>query len=139
MGMPEWRVAHLSDIPYVLNLDVDAGGDNSPQQRELSAQLSGSIAAFAWTADPNVVATKGSMSKGLNEWPAAYEQASETGREEPDEVNVFVVGGGLGSGAVKETMGGSGIAEMAREKAARWEKVVERCKFINSITEEIGV
>lgn len=53
MNVPQWRVCHLSDIPYMLNEDVAAGGDNSRAQRELSAILSGSAAAFAHTGNPS--------------------------------------------------------------------------------------
>ena len=163
MGVPEWRVAHLSDIPYVLNLDVSAGGDNSPPQRELSAQLSGSVSTFAWTGNPNVNVKSGNLDattmverrdaggtsgvgqgreQGFTDWPPAYDSSPTPQRKEegPDELDVFVIGGEWGSGKVRETMKASGEAEASdREKAARWEMIVERCRFINSITEEIGV
>lgn len=52
MSVPQWRVCHLSNIPYMLNEDVAAAGDNSAVQRDLSALLSGSTAAFAHTGNP---------------------------------------------------------------------------------------
>ena len=133
MGVPEWRVAHLSDIPYVMNENVAAGGDNSPAQQDLSAQLSGSIAAFAWTGDPTAAtAVKGA--KSLKDWPVAFDKA----KQGPVELEVFVVGGEEGSGAATATIGG-GSDRSQRDKAVAWEKVIDRCAFINSITEEIGV
>lgn len=76
MGVPEWRVAHLSDIPYVMNENVAAGGDNSLAQQEFSAQLSGSVAAFAWTGDPTVAtAVKGA--NFLMDWPVAFGKAEQ--------------------------------------------------------------
>ena len=133
MGVPEWRVAHLSDIPYVMNEDVAAGGDNSPAQRELSAQLSGSVASFAWTGDPTAGAgAKGA--KGLKDWPIAFGK----GEQGLEELKVFIVGGEAGSGAATMTASG-GCGGTERDKAVAWEKVIERCEFINSITEEIGV
>lgn len=59
MCVPEWRVAHLSDMPYVMNEDVVAGGYNGTPRRELSALLSGSFAGFAYTGDPTAAAAKG--------------------------------------------------------------------------------
>ena len=100
MGVPEWRVAHLSDIPYLMNEDVAAGGDNSPAQQELSAQLSGSVASFAWTGDST--AMKGA--KGLKDWPIAFGK----GEQGLEELKVFVVGGEYGSGAATVTASGEG-------------------------------
>lgn len=133
MGVPEWRVAHLSDIPYLMNEDVAAGGDNSPAQRELSAQLSGSVAAFAWTGDPTA-ATAAKGAKALKDWPVAFGK----GEKAPGKLKVYVIGGEEGSGAATVIAGG-GTEGTRRDKAVAWEKLVERCAFINSITEEIGV
>ena len=135
MGIPWWRVSHLSDIPYLLNNDVQAGGDNSPAQRRLSALLSGSAAAFAHTANPTE-----SEGEVLKEWPEAYEgQSKEAMKKEfPEDANVYVVGGTFGSGSAavsKEVKEGSS----PREKAVEWEKVLQRCEFINSILDEVSV
>ena len=130
-GVPEWRVAHLSDIPYVMNEDVAAGGDNSPKQKELSALLSGSVAAFAWTGDPT--ATKGA--KALKDWPVAFDKREQG----PEKVEVYVVGGQEGSGAATATIGDDGSEGSQRDRDIAWEKLIERCAFINSITEELGV
>lgn len=136
MGLPQWRVSHLSDIPYILNEDVAAGGDNSADQRELSALLSGSAAAFAHTGDPTV-----SKGRTFNDWPIASSDQSRQalGSEYPEELSLYVIGGPHGSGpaAVTSRKGGGAVSE--REKALAWEKVIERCHFINSIQEEIGV
>lgn len=133
MGVHEWRVAHLSDIPYLMNEDVAAGGDNSPARRELSAQLSGSVAAFAWTGDPTA-ATAAKGAKALNDWPVAFGK----GEKGPEKLKVYIIGGEEGSGAATATAAG-GIEGSRRDKAVAWEKLVERCSFINSITEEIVV
>lgn len=133
MGVPEWRVAHLSDIPYLMNEDVTAGGDNGPAQQELSAQLSGSVAAFAWTGDPTA-ATAANGAKALKNWPVAFSK----GEKGPGKLKVYVIGGKEGSGTVTVRTG-DGTEGSRRDKAVAWEKLVERCAFINSITEEIGV
>ena len=136
MGVPQWRVSHLSDIPYVLNEDVAAGGDNSAAQQDLSALLSGSAAAFTYTGDPTV--SKGRI---LNNWPVAYpDQSSQAlSKAYPEKLNVYVVGGPQGSGSATVASDESTSTASERAKALAWEKVVERCSFINSIQEEIGV
>lgn len=136
MGIPHWRVSHLSDIPYVLNGDIACGGDNSAAQQDLSALLSGSVAAFAHTGDPTV-----SKGKVLSNWPVAYQGQSEEAllKEHPEEMSVYVVGGPYGNGIGKMTREESNGGGSERERSLGWEMVVERCRFINSILEEIGV
>lgn len=135
MNVPQWRVSHLSDIPYLMNEDVVAGGDNSAVQRDLSAQFSGSVAAFAHSGDPTI-----SRGGTFQDWPIAYsDQSAQTlSNEHPKKLNLYVMGGQHGSGTASVSGVRSG-PQSAREKALAWEKVVERCSFINSIQEEIGV
>ncbi len=136
MGVPQWRVSHLSDIPYILNEDVAAGGDNSAAQRDLSALLSGSAAAFAYTGDPTA-----SRGLSLKNWPIAYSQQSRQAlsKEYPEELSVYVIGGPHGSGPATIASRKGSEAASEREKALAWEKVIERCSFINSIREQIDV
>lgn len=133
MGVPQWRVSHLSDIPYLMNEDVAAGGDNSAPQRELSALLSGSISAFANRGDPTI-----SRGPTFKDWPIAYsDQSAQALRSDfPNQLNVYVVGGPLGSGPASMASG-TGSGASARDKAVTGEKVIQRCGFINSILEEI--
>ncbi len=135
MNVPQWRVSHLSDIPYLMNEDVVAGGDNRAFQRDLSAQLSGSVAAFAHSGDPTI-----SRGGTFKDWPIAYsDQSAQTlSNEHPPRLNLYVMGGQHGSGTASVSGVDSG-AMSAREKALAWEKVIKRCNFINSIQEEIGV
>lgn len=75
--------------------------------------------------------------KGANflmDWPVAFGKAEQG----PVELDVFVVGREEGSGAATASIGG-GSDQSQRDKAVSWEKVIERCAFINSITEEIRV
>ena len=136
MGVPQWRVSHLSEIPYILNEDVAAGGDNSAPQQALSALLSGSAAAFAYTGDPTV-----SRGKSFNNWPPAYQDQSGQAltSEYPQKLTLYVVGGphGSGSATIVSNQGTSSIS--ALEKALDWEKLIQRCSFINSIQAEVGV
>ena len=135
MGVPWWRVSHLSDIPYMLNNDDQTAGDNSAAQKRLSALLSGSTAAFAHTSDPT-------MSDGevLQDWPVAYDDRSKSALEKdvPEAMNVYVVGGDYGSGPASISTGeNEGLSPL--DAAVAWEKLLKRCGFINSILEEVGV
>ena len=136
IGVPQWRVSHLSDIPYMLNEDVAAGGDNSPAQQELSSLLSGSAAAFAYTGDPTI-----SRGRNFKDWPLAYQDRSRQAlsKEHPEELSIIVAGGPQGSGPATVTTSQVAGTASDREKALAWEKVMERCGFINSIQEGIGV
>ena len=135
MGIPQWRVAHLSDIPYLMNEDVAAGGDNSPAQKELSQFLSGSAAAFAYSGDPNI-----SQGRTFKDWPLAYpdRNKSAVAKDYPEAVSLYIIGGPTGNGQAT-TPRNSSPTVSNREKALAWEKIIERCQFINSIQEEIGV
>ncbi|POS71369.1 hypothetical protein DHEL01_v210237 [Diaporthe helianthi] len=54
MGVPMWKVAHLSDIPYVLNSQGPGGGaDNSASQLSLSAAISKRIVKFVTSEEPD--------------------------------------------------------------------------------------
>lgn len=136
MGVPQWRVSHLSDIPYFMNEDVDAGGDNSAAQKDLSAYLSASAAAFAYSGDPTT-----SRGRTFKDWPVAYQdQSSEAlSKNYPERLSLYVVGGSQGSGPASTSSATSDGATTEREKALAWEKLIERCSFINSIQDEIGV
>lgn len=137
IGVPFWRAAHLSDIPYVLNNDAVAGGaDNSAPQRALSRRMSGSIAAFAHTGEP----TASEGGDVLGDWPPAYEGSGqeELGREYPGQMNVRVIGGPYGDGNAAMQRGGVGEVS-GRQRAVEWERLFERCELLSSLSEEIGV
>lgn len=132
MGVPFWRVAHLSDIPYVLNVQKMGGGaDNSPGQLMLAKEMSRSIARF--------------VSSGLSdevEWPAAFVGASEEewAGEFPKRLSLQIFGGPHGGERVTVRKEDE-TATTVVEEAVRWEKLFKRCEFINSakVREETGV
>lgn len=103
--------------------DVTAGGDNSVPQRELSALLSGSIAAFAYSGDPTI-----SSGPTFKDWPIAFpdQSAHALSKEHPGNVSVYVVGGSQGSGPAIMSSDPSRGAVSGREKALAWEKMVKR-------------
>ena len=120
----------------MLNENVAAGGDNSAAQRELSAFLSGSAAAFAHTGNPSE-----SDGRVFKDWPLAYPDRREQvlGKDHPERSSVYVIGGPGGSGPATIAPEGAGKAAGERDRALAREKLIERCNFINSIQEEIGV
>ncbi|KAJ4391999.1 hypothetical protein N0V93_005619 [Gnomoniopsis smithogilvyi] len=68
MGVPMWRVAHLSDIPYVLNTQQLAGMgiDNSAAQRAQAEYVCRNIARFVTSGMPEDAA-----------WSDAFTNATE--------------------------------------------------------------
>ena len=135
MGIPHWKVSHLSDIPYMLNGNVAGGGDNGLAQRELAARMSGSLAAFAYSGDPNE-----SRGKVLADWPEAFGGlgVEDLGEEGPEKLTIYVAGGVYGSGPASVSVAGE--SELGgREAAMSEEKLLRRCRFVSSIAEEIGV
>lgn len=129
MGVPMWRVAHLSDIPYVLNVQRLGGGpDNSAAQLDLSKIVSRSITGF--------------VTSSSEPWQLAFADVTkeESGEEFPSRVSLQVFGGPYGNGLVSLAKDGEVTATEA-EGAVSWERLFERCEFINSakVREETGV
>ncbi|KAI1443637.1 alpha/beta-hydrolase [Annulohypoxylon stygium] len=137
MGVPFWRVAHLSDIPYVLNHQgLGAGADNSAAQLELSKVVSRSIAKFVTSGIAN-------GSDGGAEWPSAFGGVTKDDLEKefPNKVFVKLFGGPYGNTPVSISKDVDEDTPSEAEQALRWEKVFERCEFINSekVRKESGV
>ncbi|RAL02596.1 alpha/beta-hydrolase [Aspergillus ibericus CBS 121593] len=121
MGVPMWRVAHLSDIPYVMNNDnLGGGADNSPEQMELARLVSRRVIGFAHDGQPG------------EEWPAAFSGAGEEWSESPGRLSIQVFGGPVpGAVTVSKDAKDAKHATVAQQ-AVLWEKLFERCEFINS-------
>ncbi|KAE8154789.1 alpha/beta-hydrolase [Aspergillus avenaceus] len=136
MGVPMWRVAHLSDIPYVLNVKgLGGGADNSHPQLELSKRVSRTITKFVGTGSPE------GNGSGVESWPAAFHDVGkpELSKDFPDKLSLQVVGGPYGTTPVTIAKGEN--PSSAAEQAVYWEKLFSRCEFINShqMREESGV
>ncbi|OTA63162.1 alpha/beta-hydrolase [Hypoxylon sp. EC38] len=137
MGVPMWRVAHLSDIPYVLNIQrLGGGADNSAAQLDLAKTMSRSIVKFVTSGTPE------GGHGNTDEWPAAFTGVTEEELkcEFPSKVSLKLWGGPYGNLPV--SVGKENPAVMTEaEKAVAWEKVFERCEFINSekVRQESGV
>ena len=136
MSVPMWRVAHLSDIPYVFNGHVEANGDNSAAQIELSKILSSSLARFAAVANPT-----GSES-GVTQWPLAfYATHQDWQQDSPQDFSLELFRGPDDVGPVSIGRDTTRSETSAREEAVLDEMLFERCGFINGepVREEIGV
>jgi carboxylesterase type B len=136
MGVPMWRVAHLSDIPYVLNVQRLGGdADNSAEQLAQAKLVSQTIISFVSSGTPERDRTD------FEAWPPAFSLATrkDLDREFPIEMSVQLFGGPYGNRAVLVSKANQGNVTKA-EQAVRWEKLFERCEFITSakVREEFG-
>ncbi|KAL5047761.1 hypothetical protein BDW71DRAFT_196533 [Aspergillus fruticulosus] len=136
MGVPMWRVAHLSDIPYLFNNGRLGGGvDNSNMRLARAQHFSSGIISFAHNALPgNDNASKSEL------WPPAFSELMPE-REQisalsdgPTRISIHVFSGRYGSRPVtvaKDLKGGLSALIDEIEKAVHWEKLYSRCQFIN--------
>lgn len=133
MGVPMWRVAHLSDIPYVLNVQhlTGMGTDNSAEQLAEAEVMSRDIARFVT-----------SELQQDQSWPLAFGSATgeEMSEEFPTRLVLKIFGGPHRNSHVAILKNSETIASDA-EAAVEWEKLFARCEFINSqqVRQETGV
>ena len=143
MDQSQYQIAHVSDIPYIFNQAIE-GGDNSNSAMKFSAQVCRTLPAFATSGDPGT---------SLFDWPVAWKEGEE-------DANIFVMGGPYGAGpatvgpnhravanqpcaihgrsmrvAAQSPLGEKPSADDQRSDALAQERLMERCAFIDSITE----
>lgn len=147
LGLSHWRAAHLSEVPYVFNTREIPGGDNSPEQLALSKKISSSIVNFAWNGTPSLDVSAGNSREGvgLGGWKEAFDNNEGRmgvmvvdGKGQSDGGMVWINNDGndyMGSG----NRDGDDIVQKQREEGLRWERLTERCAFISSIADEVGV
>ncbi|KAE8140953.1 alpha/beta-hydrolase [Aspergillus pseudotamarii] len=138
MGVPMWRVAHLSDIPYVLNVQhLEGSADNSAAELALARAMSTSIAKFVNNGNP-----EGHVS-GVETWPATFFDIAKEDLQNdfPGKLSLQIFGGRYGTTPVTIAEGPQHDAKTAIEDAMYREKLFDRCRFINSdkMREEAGV
>ncbi|RAH75331.1 alpha/beta-hydrolase [Aspergillus aculeatinus CBS 121060] len=138
MGVPMWRVAHLSDIPYVFNNPhLEGGADNSLDQLALSETVSKAIVGFVHEGRP------GGEGAGMQKWSSAYPTMRDGQRssESASRLSIQVIGGPLGLSEVAIDRDGDVGVMTAAQQALAWEKLFGRCDFINSpqMRDEAGV
>lgn len=131
IGVPMWRVSHLSDIPYALNNQhLNGGADNSAAQIALSKSFSRRIVKFIVSGAPD------HDGDGEDAWPSAF--AGATGQElkgdYPRRISFKLTGGLYGERPVTITNPRPNSSSTEADDAAYWGKLFERCEFINSPT-----
>jgi carboxylesterase type B len=131
IGIPMWRVSHLSDIPYAFNnQQLSGGADNSAAQLVLSKAFSRRIVKFIVSGAPDQV------DNDKDAWPPAFAEVitQDLKDEYPSQLSFKLTGGSYGDRPVTITKTSSKPPSTEPEKAAYWEKLFERCEFINSPT-----
>lgn len=138
MGVPMWRVSHLSDIPYLFNNDNLGGGcNNSDSQLDLSKQFSQRIIRFIYGV------TLDGENDDRDSWPPAFSQKASSSNDGPAEITLQVFGGPHGSVPVTlSKRPGTDLSALSEaEKAVSRSRLFSRCEFINGqqFREEAGV
>lgn len=131
IGVPMWRVSHLSDIPYTLNnQQLSGGADNSAAQVALSKLFSRRIVKFIISGAPD------HDGNDKDAWPPAFAGLTRQGLKDeyPRQISFKLTGGPYGERPVTITQPPSKLSSTEADDAAYWEKLLERCEFINSPT-----
>ncbi|KAL2828201.1 Alpha/Beta hydrolase protein [Aspergillus cavernicola] len=140
MGVPMWRVAHLSDIPYLFNNDhLEGGADNSDAHLSLAQRFSRAVIDYIHSEPLE------GRNSGAGPWtPAFPEDVSQQGSlpsDVPSTISIQIFGGPHGSSSVtvRKEVEERDLTES--EKAVYWEKLFSRCEFINGqqMRDEAGV
>ncbi|KAI5865150.1 Alpha/Beta hydrolase protein [Durotheca rogersii] len=161
-GRPYIRVSHGSDTNYIFNGVFPEGQITDADQR-LSKSLAGSFIHFAYTGDPTVA-----ESEGFGSWPESFPEPrlEEYPGAGPTRMNIQVIGGPLGTGscslsgeqgggaihlAAEEgrmqmpVLGGVEFGQMEsadsheRRRELERERLLERCAYIATLSEKLGV
>jgi len=155
-GMPYVQIPHGSDTNYIFNgILPETNGEMSAKDRELSEMFALSLINFAWNGNPNA---RGNSAKRFSEWPNAY---GESGDPTASDLSIQIIGGPYGTGSVslsrkaKPDIEGLGeqqvLAEdfaygemksassLMRQRLLEQEKLFERCEYIKSLSEALGV
>ncbi|KAI1464572.1 alpha/beta-hydrolase [Daldinia caldariorum] len=163
VGMPYIRVAHGSDTNYIFN-GVFPEGTISEEDQKLSHSIATAFINFAYTGDPT-----SADDDHFSSWPEAFPYSTKldiSTDSAPYSFNVHVIGGPLGSGSSQvgadspnaRYVAGQGddgfqqplvdsvnYAEMEtkssqiRKREIDRERLLERCAFISTLSEKLGV
>ncbi|KAI1475178.1 alpha/beta-hydrolase [Daldinia eschscholtzii] len=156
------RVAHGSDTNYIFN-GLFPEGTISEEDQKLSQSMATAFINFAYTGDPT-----SAEDEHFSSWPEAFPESTHLDSSPdsgPSSFNMYVIGGSLGSGSCRVGLDSTnsyvageendGIqqplidsvkyAEMAsmnsqiRKREIAREKLLERCAFISTLSEKLGV
>ena len=156
VGLAHVQVPQGSDINYIFNgVFPEVEGKISTEDRELAEKVTLSLINFAWTGNP---VTRGSSVKHFSEWPSAY---GASGDPTASDLQIQVIGGPYGTGPVSlsrnSRLGGEALGEQQvlgegfeygemkspsvekRQRLLEDQKLFERCDYIKSLSETLGV
>ncbi|CAG8972998.1 hypothetical protein HYALB_00007845 [Hymenoscyphus albidus] len=160
-GMPYISVPHGSDTNYIFS-GLFPEGDVSTPDKELSESFSRSFINFAYTGNP--IAEDPSLGKGFETWPEAFGNGRDL--SDLDSFVIQVIGGPLGTcpasvmdPGFKEAYESEGwMGELDGQKILEFremaepallsealrlqvmkENLLERCGYIESLSETLGV
>jgi hypothetical protein len=159
-GMPYISVSHGSDTHYIFN-GLFPEGQIFESDQALSRKMAETFIRFAATGDPN-----GPHINDEEHWPAAFTHATK--ESEPRNVLLQIVGGPYGTATARistkddnfigraeydasdlgdsqqrlqgyELGGMTSKSSQFRNEILAREKLLERCAFINSLAEKLGI
>ncbi|KAJ2970239.1 hypothetical protein NUW58_g9756 [Xylaria curta] len=156
VGLPHMGVCHGSDTHYILN-GLFPEGTVEEADQSLARSMTAAFINFAYTGNPTVPGDE-----HFDQWPESFPENFNEGSI-PSSFNLQLVGGPFGTGpgtlktkdnsywarftdAVQIPMGQDmGYGEMgsatsqARQQLIEREKLVERCLFIDTLSEKLGI
>lgn len=156
-GMPYVQVSHGSDTNYIFN-GVFPEGEMSSSDQDLSERFTLSLINFAYTGNPTPNHGSG---KQLDYWPSAYAESAD---KSTSNVYVQVIGGPFGTGpatlseghegegyeppklgeqqVLKEEFGYTQMhlpGSKTRQRLLDQEKLITRCRYVNSLSKTLGI
>ncbi|KAI1093971.1 alpha/beta-hydrolase [Rostrohypoxylon terebratum] len=158
-GMPYIGVAHGSDTNYIFD-GVFPEGAISEEDQKLSNSMATAFINFAYTGDPTSAGDE-----HFGSWPESFPDSRKLEKSlglGPSGFNMYVIGGPLGSGSCQVSSDGyvvdqesdgfqqplvdtaeyaemkSKTSQMRKQEVDR-QKLVERCAFISSLSEKLGI
>ncbi|KAF7956884.1 hypothetical protein EAE96_004208 [Botrytis aclada] len=160
-GMPYVKVSHGSDTNYIFN-GVFPEGQLTEEDREFSERFTMSLINFAYSGNPISDST---TKKQFDEWPESFGKVDNEEKGLTN-VNLQVIGGPYGTGSVALTgeaedehtrkngnlgkmqqilvdalkFGSMDLAKaQERRRLIEQERLLQRCAYINSLADALGI
>ncbi|KAI0477365.1 alpha/beta-hydrolase [Xylariaceae sp. FL0804] len=151
-GLPYLGVCHGSDTHYIFN-GVFPEGNMSESDMRLSGLMTEYFINFAYTGNPAPA-----EDEHLADWPEAFPEPGHPDTPLPSSINLQLIGGTLGTGSstlrtrdesagIMQNVIGLGVEYAAmgspvsqeRQRAMEREKLLERCSYIDTLSEKLGI
>ncbi|KAI3329399.1 alpha/beta-hydrolase [Xylariaceae sp. AK1471] len=156
-GLPYMGVCHGSDTHYIFN-GLFPEGKISESDQSLSRSMTGSFINFAYTGNPTFP-----DDEHFSSWPESFPEPSHHEELLPSSLNLQLIGGPFGTGfgtlkakdsadstisaGIMQDMMGQEVeykemgsaASQARQRVIEREKLLERCAYIDTLAEKLGV